>query len=142
MTLWSIRAKFNKVIEDGQDSPSEIEKLNAFFDGFLEEQYRRKNNQAEMSSESNYTVPIAKQVDMSQHILVLDPINRVKTKGRPKVATRVKSSIEIYMDDKKKKRCGYCKGKGHNTTGCQQRKVMAELRDGNSNVNSQVLGDQ
>ena len=58
-----------------------------------------------------------------QKIYVFDPTSPIKTKGRPKVATRIKSGMEMAMELKKRKGCGYCKEKGHNTTGCQKRKV-------------------
>lgn len=55
MTLWSTRVKFNKVIEEGRDSPSEIGKLNRLFDDFLEEQHRRK---VRVISEINLAAPV------------------------------------------------------------------------------------
>ncbi|GKG59705.1 hypothetical protein Tco_0607333, partial [Tanacetum coccineum] len=46
------------------------------------------------------------QVEESQpDVLVSDPIVRVKTKGRHKVATRIKSGMEAYMNSKKQKAC-------------------------------------
>ncbi|GJZ07741.1 disulfide-isomerase-like protein [Tanacetum coccineum] len=50
------------------------------------------------------------QVEESQpNVLVSDPIVRVKTKERPKVATRIKSGMEASMNSKKQKTCGHCK---------------------------------
>ena len=45
---------------------------------------------------------------MSQPLLVSDPQVRVKTKGRPKAAIRVKHGLEVSLDLKRKNRCGHC----------------------------------
>nr|GFA06661.1 protein FAR1-related sequence 5-like [Tanacetum cinerariifolium] len=55
-------------------------------------------------------------------IQVVDHIIPVTTKGRPQVATRIKSSIEVAMETKKQRTCGYCKEKGHYSSGCKKRK--------------------
>nr|XP_043623159.1 uncharacterized protein LOC122594937 [Erigeron canadensis] len=110
MSLWSIRAKFNKALEEGRDSLSEIKRLDILLDDYVEEQYTRKNNTPEVDFENDSIAPTVTQVDMSQQFFVSDPILPVKTKGRPKVSTRMKSSIEKALEPKKKKSCAYCKG--------------------------------
>ncbi|GKE17125.1 FAR1-related sequence 5-like protein [Tanacetum coccineum] len=102
MTLWSIRSKFNKLLEGVRDSPCEIEKLNTFFDDCLNKQHQRHSIGAEVNSVINSTMPVVTQSE--QEIIASDPVNRVKTKGRPKAATRIKSGLEISMEAKKRKK--------------------------------------
>ncbi|KAH7692114.1 FHY3/FAR1 family protein [Dioscorea alata] len=51
------------------------------------------------------------------HISILDPI-RVKSKGRPKVNTRIKSGIDIQLSLQKKRTCSRCGRKGHYMSTC------------------------
>ncbi|KAJ9535115.1 hypothetical protein OSB04_un001806, partial [Centaurea solstitialis] len=90
---------------------------------FLAEQMVRKK---EMVVENPYedACPITSQVDMMPQISTRDPVVHTKTKGRPKNATRIKSSLDV----KKKKTCSYCKGLGHYITGCPKKKRPRILR--------------
>ncbi|GJY80344.1 FAR1-related sequence 5-like protein [Tanacetum coccineum] len=128
MTLWSIRSKFNKLLEGVRDSPCEIEKLNTFFDDCLKRQHQRHNIGVEVNSVINSTIPVVTQSE--QDIISSDPINRVKTKGCPKAATRIKSGLEISMEAKKRKKCSYCRAKDHNITRCPK-KNMDEAKANN-----------
>ncbi|KAK8954280.1 Protein FAR1-RELATED SEQUENCE 5 [Platanthera zijinensis] len=57
---------------------------------------------------------------------IRDPI-QVRTKGRPKIATRMHSSIEISQNNLKKRTCGACGNKGHYSTTCpKNKKVIAK----------------
>ncbi|XP_039127221.1 protein FAR1-RELATED SEQUENCE 5-like [Dioscorea cayenensis subsp. rotundata] len=51
------------------------------------------------------------------HISILDP-KRVKSKGRPKVNTRIKSGIDIQLSLQKKRTCSRCGRKGHYMSTC------------------------
>ena len=129
MTLWSIRSKFNKVLEGVRDSPCEIKKLNTFFDDCLNEQHQRHNVGANVNSDITSTIPVVTQREISQHTRVSDPINPVTTKGRPKAHTRIKPGLETSLESKKRKtiKCSYCGGQGHNITSCQKKKVWMIL---------------
>lgn len=103
LTLWSIQAKL--------DSPLELKKIDAWLDCFLEEQTSRKKTEwfssvetvSQVDSCANLRVTISgNSHEISRHhIFVCDPPAPVKTKGRPKVATRLKSANE--MNQKRKK---------------------------------------
>ncbi|GJU63369.1 FAR1-related sequence 5-like protein [Tanacetum coccineum] len=68
------------------------------------------------------------QVEESQpNVLVSDPIVRVKTKERPKVATRIKSGMEASMNSKKQKTCSYCRCTGHYITRCPKKGAAAKF---------------
>ncbi|GJT59657.1 hypothetical protein Tco_1003190 [Tanacetum coccineum] len=120
-TLWSIRSKFTKLLKGVRDSPCEVEKLNTFFDDCLNKQHQRHNLEVEVNSVIDSTMLVVTQSE--QDIIAFDPINRVKTKGRPKAATRIKSGLEIYMEAKKRKKCSYCRAKCHNITRCPNKKM-------------------
>ncbi|PWA50461.1 FAR1 DNA binding domain, FHY3/FAR1 family [Artemisia annua] len=81
LTLWSLRAKFTKLLEDGRDSILEIKKLDNTLNGLLEEQTKRKKARVELNTNSSSCIPSVTQVDMSQHIYVSDPLIPVTTKG-------------------------------------------------------------
>ncbi|GJT20162.1 FAR1-related sequence 5-like protein [Tanacetum coccineum] len=121
MTLWSIRSKFNKLLEGVRDSLFEIENFNTFFEDCLNKQHQRHNIGVGVNSVNNSTIPVVTQSE--QDIIACDLINRVKTKGRSKAATRIKSGLEISMEAKKRNKCSYCKAKGHNITRCPKKKM-------------------
>ena len=94
---------------------------------FLEDQKIRKNPKAlENVSQSPYKG--ISQVDMTPQlsVFVRDPIAPTNTKGCPKNATRIKSSLENV---KKKRTCSYCQTPGHYATGCPKRKVTVIFID-------------
>ncbi|CAI9275453.1 unnamed protein product [Lactuca saligna] len=127
LTLWCVRSNCDKAIEQASDSPAEIEKFNNFVINFLEDQKIRKKPKAlENVSQSPYKG--ISQVDMTPQlsVFVRDPIAPTNTKGRPKNATRIKSSLENV---KKKRTCSYCRTPGHYATGCPKRKVTVIFTD-------------
>lgn len=117
LKLWSIRSKFNLIIEEAGDSITEIEKLDSLLNEFYENQVERKKTQVDVpvenvSHETNSLSPI---------IHVQDPAHPVKTKGRPSKASRIKSSVRLST--KQQRRCSHCKKKEHYRTGCSKYKV-------------------
>ena len=125
--MWFVRAKFNKLLEEGRDSLNAIQKVDDVVTGLLEEQIRRKKSRMEAETDTilSSPMPLATCGNTSQQFPVLDPLVPAKTKGRPKKSTRIKSSIEVALNPKKKRKCGYCHGIGHNITGCQRKKVRS-----------------
>ncbi|KAK2980533.1 hypothetical protein RJ640_015918 [Escallonia rubra] len=125
LTLWSLRAKFSKAIENGRNSPSEICEIYSWLTSFLEKQAARKDENklagGEMVSQVGLSTCIS-QVEGMNQISIRDPNTPIKTKGRPKVATRLKFSIELAKEENKQRTCAYCHGKGHYRTGCAKRK--------------------
>ncbi|GJU09956.1 FAR1-related sequence 5-like protein, partial [Tanacetum coccineum] len=121
LTLWCVHSNSTKAIEQAKDCPSEITRLNTILVKFLEDQIsRKKAKESEDVFEDNSVG--ASQVDMMPQICVRDPVVKTKTKGRPKIATRVKSPIELQGN--KKKTCSYCHELGHNITGCPKKKLV------------------
>ncbi|KAK2969093.1 hypothetical protein RJ640_013780, partial [Escallonia rubra] len=125
LTLWSVRAKFSKVIDNGRNCPSEIREIDAWLSSFLEKQAARNNVEKlvgdKMVSEVGSSIRVS-QLESIHQISIRDPAAPIKTKGRPKVASRLKSSIELAKKEKKQRTCAYCHGKGHYRTGCAKRK--------------------
>ncbi|KAK2975912.1 hypothetical protein RJ640_000396 [Escallonia rubra] len=125
LTLWSVRTKFTKAIENAKNSPSEICEVDSWLSSFLEKQASGKNEDNLIGSKMVSQVgssTCTSQVENMNQISIRDPTAPFKTKGRPKVATRLKSSIELAKEEKKQRTCAYCHEKGHYRTGCAKRK--------------------
>ena len=69
LTIWSIRAKFNKILQDGRDSLDEINKIDDILNGLLEEQSRRKKTTVELNTDIDDDIPSTQQENMSQQCL-------------------------------------------------------------------------
>ncbi|XP_052627548.1 protein FAR1-RELATED SEQUENCE 5-like [Lactuca sativa] len=123
-TLWCVRSNFNKVIEQAKDSPSEIENVNNILIKLLQEQEIRKKPIPVENVSQGSCVRIS-QFDMTPQISVRDPVGPTNAKGRPKIASRIKSSVE----GPKKRTCSYCQGLGHYATSCSKRKVDESLQE-------------
>nr|KAJ0193938.1 hypothetical protein LSAT_V11C800403860 [Lactuca sativa] len=117
-TLWCVRSNFTKVINQARDSPSDIQKLNNLLISILDDQATRKKTIAFENASQGSCVGIS-QVDMMPQLSVRDPFGPTNTKGRPTVASRIKSSLEAP----KKRTCSYCQRLGHYATSCSKRKM-------------------
>nr|KAJ0207313.1 hypothetical protein LSAT_V11C500297420 [Lactuca sativa] len=60
------------------------------------------------------------QVDMMPQLSVCDPLGTTTTKGYPKLASRIKSSLEAPQ----KRTFSYCQGLSHYATSCSKRKKL------------------
>lgn len=118
--LWYVCANCTKAIELAKDSPSKIKKFNNLVVKFLEDEIIQKKPNGPQNVPQDSCVGIS-QLDMMPHISIRDPVFLTNTKGRPKNANRIKSSLELA---KKKRTCSHCKGLGHYATGCPSRKVF------------------
>nr|KAJ0198302.1 hypothetical protein LSAT_V11C700351870 [Lactuca sativa] len=125
LTLWYVHANCNKAIEHAKDSPSKIKKFNNLVIKFLEDEIIQKKPNGPQNVPQDSCVGIS-QLDMMPHISIRDPVFLTNTKGRPKNANRIKSSLELA---KKKRTCSHCKGLGHYATGCSSRKAEEALQE-------------
>ncbi|XP_023739809.1 protein FAR1-RELATED SEQUENCE 7-like [Lactuca sativa] len=125
LTEWCVRANYNKAIELVRDSSFEIRKLNNFLVKFLEDQLSRKKAKGHPNTSQESCAGIS-QVDMVPQISIRDPLLPTNTKGRPKNANRIKSSLEMV---KKKRTCSHCGGLGHYISGCSIKKAEEALKD-------------
>nr|KAJ0217824.1 hypothetical protein LSAT_V11C300149240 [Lactuca sativa] len=103
--------------------------INSFFDGFV--------NSKTMLNE--FVVQYDKAVESrraaeededfktmnSRPLSIRDPLGATTTKGRPKLESRIKSSLEAP----KKQTCSYCQGLGHYATSCSKRKADESLQE-------------
>nr|KAJ0196871.1 hypothetical protein LSAT_V11C700361200 [Lactuca sativa] len=105
-TLWCVHSNFSKLIEQARDSPSDIQKMIKQIE---------KNMSLENASHSSC-------IGVS-HLSIRDPLGPTTTKGRPKIASRIKSSLEAQQT------CSYCQGLGHYATSCLKRKVDESLQE-------------
>ncbi|XP_071688077.1 protein FAR1-RELATED SEQUENCE 5-like [Rutidosis leptorrhynchoides] len=120
LSLWCVQSKCMKAIEQAKESPSIMKKLDTLLEKFLEENIIHKSSPQNdnPSRDSNAGCSQVNMVNMMPQIAVRDPPAPVKTKGRPKSANRIKSSLEAP----KKRTCSWCKGLGHYVTGCPIKK--------------------
>ncbi|XP_061356572.1 uncharacterized protein LOC133300996 [Gastrolobium bilobum] len=124
LSLLSTQSKCNLAISEAKDCFHEIRRFDAIVDKFIQQQLERKRKRTEeetitsiVPSQSGF---IPSQVSLNY---VRDPTQAIKTKGRPKVASRIKSSIELAV--KQQNACSYCREKGHNKSsyGCCKREA-------------------
>ncbi|CAI9300285.1 unnamed protein product [Lactuca saligna] len=123
-TLWCVRSNFNKLIEQARDSPSEIQKLNTLLISLLEDQVVRKKSISFENASQGSCMGIS-QVDMMPQLFIRDPLGPTTTKGRPKVASRIKSPLEAP----KRRTCSYCQGLGHYASSCSKRKADESIHE-------------
>ncbi|CAI9283460.1 unnamed protein product [Lactuca saligna] len=109
LTLWYVRANSTKAIELAKNSPSKIRRLNNLLVKFLEDEVIHNKLNA-LENPSQYFCTGISQVDIMPQLSIRDPLVLTNTKGRPKNASRIKSSLEMA---KKKRTCSHCKGFGH-----------------------------
>ncbi|GJX85341.1 FAR1-related sequence 5-like protein [Tanacetum coccineum] len=69
LTIWFIRAKFNKIVQDGRDSLDDINKIDVVLNGLLEEQSRRKKTSVELNTNIDDDIPSTQQENISQQRL-------------------------------------------------------------------------
>ncbi|GJZ08579.1 FAR1-related sequence 5-like protein [Tanacetum coccineum] len=110
-------------VEQAKDSLSEIKKFNALVVKFLEEQVIRKKSKENVNALKDPCMG-SLRVDMMPQICIQDPKVFTTTKGHPKEATRIKSSLEAP----KKRRCSYCKELGHYQSACKKKEDEARLK--------------
>ncbi|CAI9287747.1 unnamed protein product [Lactuca saligna] len=92
-TLFCVRSNFTKLIEQARDSHSEIQKLNKILTSLLNDQANRKKSMSLENTSQSSCMGVS-QVDMMPQLSIRDPLGPVTTKGRPKLASRIKSSVE------------------------------------------------
>lgn len=118
---WNLRAKLAKVYEDGKDDPNDMATLEEFCDQFSTNVSLRRTGH---TGTPPFGTPPVGDGNFGQ--FVRDPVGPVKTKGRPKNATRIKSGVETSNENRRKRSCGYCGEVGHISTGCAKRRLHAQ----------------
>ncbi|XP_061359028.1 protein FAR1-RELATED SEQUENCE 7-like [Gastrolobium bilobum] len=123
LSLWSVHSKVNIAISEASDSILEIRMLDTMITEFLQRQVEIKRNRTD-DEPTPQIVPsqipsIVSQVSLISD--VRDPTHVIRAKGRPRVASHIKSSLE--MSTKQQRTCSYCQGKGHYKTGCPKQKM-------------------
>lgn len=127
LDLWNLRAKLGKVYEDAKEDPADVTIVSSFCDQFLEKASLRRYGQMGMEA-TNYAP--TRSTEWYSELDVRDPVGPVRTKGRPRIATRIRSGIETSSENRRKRSCGCCGEQGHISTGCGKRKLSVQsLRD-------------
>ncbi|XP_071735706.1 protein FAR1-RELATED SEQUENCE 5-like [Rutidosis leptorrhynchoides] len=118
LSLWCVQTKYMKAVEQAKESPSNLKKLDSLLDKFLEEHTNHQNS-TQIDNPLQESNAGSSQISMMPQISVRDPPAPVATKGRPKSACRIKSSLKAL----KKRKCSHCGGLGHYITGCPVKKA-------------------
>ena len=98
--LWTLRSKFNAILEMVADSDIHLSKLDAVLERFAEEttsEYKAMSVNYQ-SSQSKTTIGSSGSVVIlrdGEELNIRDPIGPVPTKGRPRAASRLKSDLKI-----------------------------------------------
>ncbi|CAI9281388.1 unnamed protein product [Lactuca saligna] len=111
-------------IEQARDSPSEIQKVNTLLISLLDDQTNQKKSMSLENASQGSCMGVS-QIDMTPQLSVRDPLCPTTTKGRPKIASRIRSSLEAP----KKRTCSYCQGLDHYATSCSKRKTDESLEE-------------
>ncbi|XP_077247368.1 protein FAR1-RELATED SEQUENCE 5-like [Tasmannia lanceolata] len=119
---WYILSKCQRVVEVLESRKTVYKKMDETLDAWLEEceqEKREKQNALSSSGSKVQSNFITESLDIS----IRDPLV-VKTKGRPKAASRFKSLLEVSQSELKKRTCKKCGGKGHYSTTCNKKKKV------------------
>lgn len=66
-------------------------------------------------------------MDYYPKLVIRDPVGPIKTKGRSKITTRIKSCIETSDENRQKRSCAYYEEQGHISTACAKCKIICNL---------------
>lgn len=118
----------SKAYEKAKDDVTDVKALLQLNEKFSQTMSLRRANQTEsfqhlshVGSTELVAHPSPERLD--PQLTVHDPLGPMKTKDRPKVATRIRSGIENSTENRRKRLCGYCGKQGHISTGCAKRRM-------------------
>ncbi|XP_020243358.1 protein FAR1-RELATED SEQUENCE 5-like [Asparagus officinalis] len=119
---WALRAKFNNALELVFDSEKKMQKLDDVLTNFIESLEKEVGEtQDQMVDIPHVSTPISHTMEHIPQIIVRDPDRPARTKGRPRNATRIQSSLEQAQEKKemKKRICSRCGELGYYRTSCK-----------------------
>ncbi|KAK8946704.1 Protein FAR1-RELATED SEQUENCE 5 [Platanthera zijinensis] len=116
---WTLRELAIQVAEKSSEA------LDKYMD-LYDELKRRQNDLSLIQSQKSVILPYSEigsstVVPEMPHISIRDPL-KVKTKGRPKLASRIIAGIETSQAIAKQRTCGSCGEKGHYATTCPNKR--------------------
>ncbi|XP_020268934.1 protein FAR1-RELATED SEQUENCE 5-like [Asparagus officinalis] len=119
---WALRAKFNNVLELAFDSEEKLQQLDDVLTNFIESlEEEVGETQDQIMDIPQPSAPISHTIENIPQIAVRDPDRLVRTKGRPRNATRIQSGLEQAQEKKERKKhiCSRCGELGHYRTSCK-----------------------
>ncbi|XP_077251819.1 protein FAR1-RELATED SEQUENCE 2-like [Tasmannia lanceolata] len=122
---WFLISKYQRYLDDYQCPKSLFKKMDETLNGWIadgEWNKKEKQNALLTSGSQVYSNIVMETPEISIH----DP-QLVKTKGRPRNATRFKSPIEVSQAESKRRRCKKCGQLGHNMRTCNKNSKVKML---------------
>ena len=123
--LWTLRSKFNAILEMVSDSDIYLFKLDDVLEGFAIEtnknfKFRTLDDQSSQIGTNIGSSTSVVLLGDGEEITIRDPLGPMATKGRPKSASRIKSGFEDSLSQKEVKQHKYenCQQLGYYRTGC------------------------
>uniref|UniRef100_A0A7N0ZSB2 SWIM-type domain-containing protein n=1 Tax=Kalanchoe fedtschenkoi TaxID=63787 RepID=A0A7N0ZSB2_KALFE len=126
--MWSVQRKFTIALEACRTSPMDMKLLESLLDNYIDKVGSKRPNERVTNPEedgSEKDRPSLVFVNDQCRMTVRDPATLAKNKGRPPLMKRMQSGLELAAKAKKQKTCRTCNEKGHNSSGCSQRKAKA-----------------
>ncbi|XP_077249070.1 protein FAR1-RELATED SEQUENCE 7-like [Tasmannia lanceolata] len=125
---WSVMPKRRIVDEELDNDDFILKKLDEFYSGLVVEiEQRKKERQVHVPIFTSQVQSISLPTQVPG-ICIRDP-EIVKTKGRPREASRLKSSLELSQSNMGKRKFGGCGELGHNLRICKKKAKMSALEE-------------
>ncbi|XP_020253917.1 protein FAR1-RELATED SEQUENCE 5-like [Asparagus officinalis] len=127
LKTWALKAKTNNALELAFESDKRMHELDSLLTSFIERVEEEVRGCQAIDAGSSHIpdsdIPQIPTSDTIQHIpqiTVRDPEKQARTKGRPRNATRIKSTLEQAQEKKErqKRTCSRCGQLGHYRTSC------------------------
>ncbi|XP_077223049.1 protein FAR1-RELATED SEQUENCE 5-like [Tasmannia lanceolata] len=126
---WSVMTKRRIVDEELDNDDFILKKLDEFYSGLVVEIEQRKKDRQVHVPVFTSQVQSNSLLTQAPGICIRNP-EVVKTKGRPREASRLKSSLELSQSKMGKRKCSGCGELGHNLRTCKKKAKMGTLHEG------------
>ncbi|XP_077237231.1 uncharacterized protein LOC143878901 [Tasmannia lanceolata] len=126
---WSVMTKRRIVDEELDNDDFILKKLDEFYSGLVVEIEQRKKDRQVHVPVFTSQVQSNSLLTQAPGICIRNP-EIVKTKGRPREASRLKSSLELSQSKMGKRKCSGCGELGHNLRTCKKKAKMGTLHEG------------
>lgn len=107
LDLSNLRAKLGKVYEDVKEDPVDVTTMSSFYYQFLEKVSLRRSSRKVSTQHRRHVGSVdyapTPSMECYSDLSVREPVGPVRTKGHPKIATRIRSGIETCSKNRWKR---------------------------------------